>query len=179
MLPKGSISKIYEYYFTAPRYKEEVLRALREFFDQPDLGKGGSLETDETSEGLFNEWFLYDFVLSSGRIVLEDFISTNPFKLEDLEMKSYRDLLDSCYGMFEVLEVKLGQGIKIEDMQTGKQWVVSEFNGTFNLGKGFIFFGRVGKVGDHYELVGADSFSLEGVNAAAKKAFRKEKFKLL
>jgi len=63
MVPKGSISKVYEYYFTTPRYSEEVMRALREFFDLPKLDKGGSLETDEKSEGLFNEWFLYDFIL--------------------------------------------------------------------------------------------------------------------
>jgi len=66
MLPKGSIAKIYKYYFRNPRYSEEILRAMREFFDRPDLEPGGSLEMNDKSEGLFNEWFLYDFVLSNG-----------------------------------------------------------------------------------------------------------------
>jgi len=179
MLPRGSIAKIYEYYFTAPQFKDEVIRALREFFNRPDLEKSGSLNIgNEKSKGFFNEWFLYDFIMTNGRMPLEDFINTNPFNLKALELKLYRDLLDNRFGIFEVLEIELGHSLTIEDLQTGKRWLVFENRGTYDLEKGRIFFGRVGRVGDHYELIGADSFSLQDVDDATKKSFRKMKFKI-
>lgn len=177
MLPKGSIAKVYEYYFTAPQFKDEVLRALREFFNRPDLDKGSFLETNKKSEGFFNEWFLYDFILSNGQTVLENFIATNPFKLKDKEMELYRKLLNNKYGIFEVIDLKLGKSITLKDLQTGKQWFVQEYKGTFSLKKGFLLFGRIGEVSDHYELIGADSFMLEGVNEKVRKYFRNKKFK--
>jgi len=178
MVPKGSISKVYEYYFTTPRYSEEVMRALREFFDLPKLDKGGSLETDEKSEGLFNEWFLYDFILQNGRVVIDDFIIDNPLNLKDIEMELYRNLSDNHYGVFEALEVELGKSITMLDLQTGKKWTVQEFSATYDIIKDSLFFGRIGKVGDHYELIGADTFSLQGVSEEIKKSFRKMKLKL-
>lgn len=154
------------------------MRALREFFDRPDLDKGGSLETNEKSEGFFNEWFLYDFVLQGGCTVLEDFIATNPLNLKDAEMKIYQDLLDNTYGIFEVLEIDLGKNIKVIDLQNGKEWIVREFSATFGLEKGSVCFGRIGKVGDHYELIGADPLSLQKIDEATKKSFQQTKFKL-
>ena len=109
MLPRGSIAKVYEYYFTAPQFKDEVMCALREFFNHPDLKEGGFLKTNKKSEDFFNEWFLYDFILSNRQTVLENFISTNPFKLEDKEMELYRKLLNNKYGVFEVIDLKIGR----------------------------------------------------------------------
>jgi len=179
MLPRGSITKIFEYYFTAPQFSNEVLRASQEFFNRPDLGGGSSPNIDnKKSEGFFNEWFLYDFIMANGHTPLEDFINTNPLNLKELELKPYRDLLDNRFGIFEVLEVELGHSLTIKDLQTKEKWLVLENRGTHDLEKGRIFFGRVGRVGDHYELVGADSFSLQDVNDAIKRSFRRAKFKI-
>lgn len=178
MLPKGSISRIREYYLNTPKFKAMVLRALREFFDRPDLNQGGSLATTQESEGFFNEWFLYDFDLGDGQSVLENFVATNPLKLDSTDMELYLKLLNNKYGVFEVLDIKLGKSIKLKDLQTNKQWLVKEYNATFNLKNGSIFFARIGKVGDYYELIGADSFSFQGINNMIKKSFRDLPIKL-
>ena len=116
MLPKGSIAKVYEYYFTAPEFSGEVMRALKDFFNRSDLDKGGSLNTTEQSEVFFNEWFLYDFILENGNTVLDDFITNNPFNLKNEEMELYQNLLDNKYGIFEVLDLELGKSITLKDL---------------------------------------------------------------
>ncbi|MFH1129517.1 MAG: hypothetical protein V1686_02160 [Patescibacteria group bacterium] len=178
MLPKGSIAKVYKYYFTAPEFSEEVMCALREFYNRPDLERGGSLGTTKQGEIFFNEWFLYDFVLNNGYTPIKNFIITNPFNLNELEMKLYKDLLDSEYGMFEVLDMERSKSLTIKDLQTNKKWLMNEYRATFDTEKGYVFFGRIGKVDDHYELIGADTFSTQDIDEVTKKSFRKEKFKL-
>lgn len=178
MLPKGSISRVYEYYFRAPEYRREIMRALREFFDRPDLDKSASLEVSEQGEGFFNEWFLFDFVLESGRTVLEEFISCNPLALNETEMDLYRNLRENTYGIFEVLAVERGRGLTLKDLQTGTQWAVQEVRATYDVEPGSVFLGRVGNVGGRYELVGANSFSWQGTGEATKKLLGKEKSKM-
>jgi|SRR3989344_1709160 len=174
MLPKGSISRVYEYYFTNPRFRGEIMRALREFFDRPNLDSGGHLETSEKSEGFFNEWFLYDFELSYGGSILADFIMNNPLGISEAEMILYHDLLKTnIYGMFEVKKIDINKSLTILNIQTGETTRVSERKLTHQTTLGDIFFGRIGKVGDHYELIGADTFSLVGINEAVKKSFRR------
>ncbi len=178
MLPKGSITKVYEYFFTSPKYENEAMRALQVFFSHPDLNKGGDLDMgNEQSSGFFNEWFLYDFIMSDGKKPIEVFIAENPLGLNNNEMKFYRDLLDNRFGIFEVLDIDIGRSINLRDLQTDKEWLVYENKATFSLTKGRIFFARVGKVGDHYELIGADSFSLQNIDEKTKKSFRKLKCK--
>ena len=179
MLPKGSISKIYKYYFTTSRYNNEILRAMREFFDRPDLNRGGSLETDEKSGGMFNEWFLYDFVLANGKTALANFIAENPLGLSIAKTTLYQNLLKTNeYGLYEVISVDIDKGLLLKNSQTGKEVYVYERKLTSQVKPGSIFFGRVGQVSDHYELIGADTFSLDGLDETAKKSLRKMKFKL-
>ena len=43
-------------HLSRPQFKDEILRALREFFNQPDLKPGGKLELrSEADEKMFNE----------------------------------------------------------------------------------------------------------------------------
>ncbi len=178
MLPRGTISKIYEYYFTSSRYENEVLRALREFFDRPDLDRGGSLKMgDEKGEEFFNEWFLYDFKLKNGKTALENFIVRNPLKLDDQQTALYRNLLDNKFGVFEVMSAKRDRGLGLRDLQTGMEWFVHEKSLTHQVEVGDVFLGRIANVDHHYELVGANTFLIE-IDEIAKKQFRKEKVKI-
>lgn len=179
MLPKGSISRVYEYCFTAPRYRDEILRAMREFFDRPDLDQSGSLKTDEKSEGFFNEWFLYDFALTNGKTTLADFVVENPLKFSAAEMILHQNLLETnAYGLYEVINIDIDKGLTLKNLQTRKEPYVYERKLTSQVKPGDIFFGRIGKVDDHYELIGADTFSLQEVDESFKKSFRQMKFKL-
>ena len=175
MLPRNSIRKVYEYYFTSPRFSEEVNRAFMKFFNTNSIDNQDKVGMVKQSEGLFNEWFLYDFILNNGHTPIEDFVACNPFKLENSLMDLYKDLLDSKYAILEVLAIDLGKSIKVKDLQTDKELVLFEYNATFGLKVGSVFFGRVGKVGDHYELVGADTVSLADMAQADKNILRKKR----
>ncbi len=179
MLPKGSISKVYEYYFTTPRYGDDIMRALREFFDRPDLDRGGYLETDEKSEGLFNEWFLYDFLLTNRKTALADFVAENRLELSVTGMALYQNLLETnIYGLYEVTSIDIDVGLMLKNLQTAKEVYVQERKLTLQVKPGSVFFGRVARVGDHYELVGADTFSIDALDRTTKKSLRKMGFKL-
>ncbi len=180
MLPKGSIAKIYKYYFTKPQFKDEIIRAFREFFNRPNLFSGGKLELkDEKDEEMFNEWFIFDFRLSNGNTPLEDFYERNPYNFNIIQLQAYKDLQDNHYGLYKTKEVRLGEGLALENLQTGRIYQVREFSATFGLKEGQVISGRVGKVGDHYELVGSNpSFGPVKLDANIEKSFREDKTKL-
>jgi len=152
---------------------------MQEFFNRPDLDVGGSLETNDKSEGLFNEWFLYDFVLSNDKTPLANFINENPLGLSKNKMTFYQNLLRSHeYGLFEVLRVEIDRGLTLRNLQTGGEVYVYERKLTSQVEPGSVFFGRIGIVDDHYEIIGADSFSIEALDERVKKHFQRMKFKL-
>lgn len=178
-MEKGTIPKLLNYYFENPEFREDILRAFRSFFNRPQLFFGDKLEKDEKNEEMFNEWFVFDFKLSNNRTPLEDFYETNPYNLNMVQLQIYKDLQDNHFGFYEVKDVKLGEGLTLENLQTGKVYQVREYSATFGLKEGQVFSARVGKVGDHYELVGSNpSFGPVRINPALRNLFSKNKDKL-
>ena len=161
MLPKGTIGKVFDYYYLNSTYESEVMRAFREFFERPDLEKGGFLNLHPTSEGLFNEWFLYDFLLANGKTPFANFIRKNPLDFSPSKMKLYKDILKSnVYGIYEVVSIDVGYGLKVNNLQTNKEVFVHENKLTHQVKIGDCFFARVAFVDSHYEFIGADTFVL-------------------
>ena len=160
MLKKGTISKVREYYLE--HYKDEhiFLNALREFFDRPDLDRGGGLEATPEEENLFMEWLFFNYKLKNGKTMLEDFYKNNPFNLSNQDLSIYKDLQENTYGFYQVKKVDVGEGMILKNLQTEREYYVNEFQGTLNIEKESIITGRIGKVGDHHELVGSDSLIL-------------------
>ena len=78
--------------------------------------------------------------------------------------------------MFEVLQVDIDKGLMLKNLQTGKEVYVYERSLTSQVRIGSVFFGRIGIVDGHYELIGADTFSMNGMDDAAKRELRKAKF---
>lgn len=105
MLPRGSISKIREYYFTNPKFKKDVLNALRVFYDMPNLQEERMDEMLEEDNPYFNEWFIYDYILENGNTVLKDYYEHNPHSRSIIEMQLYNNLIETNkYGIFEVVK---------------------------------------------------------------------------
>lgn len=150
------IKKLLDYYAGDKEFFSEISRGVKEFFGIRDGKK--SLETDEREMGLLNEWLVYDFVLKNGKSLLQDFYDRNPLKLADEELSEYKDLQTSEYGMFEVLKVEIGRGLRILNLQNNNNYYAHEFKATFAIEEGYVFLGRVGKIKDCWELVGADPF---------------------
>lgn len=170
MLPRGTISKIREYYFTHHKYKDEILRAMQEFFEYPDLGPGKKLRVNEFDEILFNEWLTYDFRFSDWQGMLEKYYNDNPHKLPLYRLPIYKHLQENYFGFYEVLEVNIGQDILLKNLKNNKEYRVKEVAATMNLHKGDVLVNRVANVGDHYELVGCDlpAFMISEINDSKK-----------
>jgi len=156
----GTIKRIQEYYFANPDYIKEVLRALKTFFgeDMPAIENGEIKFQSEAENSLFNEWFIYDFKLNNGKTPLENFYEQNPFNLPDDELQIYKDLQENIYSYFKVIKKILGTGLILKDIMTGKIYEVKEYSLTFQVYGGESFPTRIGKVGDHYEIVGGNIY---------------------
>jgi len=156
MLPKNSISRVGEYYMTRLKYQKEMLRAMRDFFDRPDLAPGAHLDLGKFDTPLFNEWVMFDYVFTDGKKMLEKYYEDNPHKLSLPELALYKYLQKNIYGFFKVLEVKMGMGELLEDMMTGDEYWVVEYKGTLSTIPGYVITNRVAKIGDDYMMVGCD-----------------------
>ncbi len=116
---------------------------------------------DEVSQPFFLEWMTFDFVLSNGKTLPEDFYDSNPCNLSPERLRKYKNMAEENeYGPFEVLEVYTGKGLKLRHLSSGNTYDVREVNATYELQPNMVTFTRVGRVEDHYELVGANGFSL-------------------
>lgn len=169
-MKNGTIENIFAYYLGSKKFRAEIKRAEREFFG---LQEGSILlGSEEKANEFFMEWLIFDFKLANGRSLLEDYYYLNPYKLPLYKLQIYKDLQNNIYGLLEVQRVDQGMGLELLILHTGKKYYVREYSATFDLRKGNIFFGRVAGVGDHYELVGADSFKFDvHLDAAARKCF--------
>lgn len=154
MLPKGTISKILDDFFSRlPIGDGEVQRALDEFFN----GNRSAEEINEKQLAIINEWLVFDFRRAGGLTVLEDYCWRNDNQFSEKEKKIYFDLCSTHhYSAFEILRIYRGKGMDIRDVRTGQDFFVQEDLLTRNVEKGNIFLNRVAQVGDHWELVGAD-----------------------
>lgn len=157
MMPKHTIKNLLDFYFGNDDFKEEIIGALKDFFEQSDLGKESVLEVEEGGDELFNEWFVHDYRLKNGKTLLEDYYSRNPAELSRQQMKIYKDLQSSIFSLFQIILVKQGKGLKILDLLTNIEYEVREVMATYQLKQGDILFQRIAMIDGHYELVGADN----------------------
>ncbi|MEA1962903.1 MAG: hypothetical protein U9M94_01540 [Patescibacteria group bacterium] len=159
------------------KFREEIECAKKEFFDSPE--DGIIISIDEKYEPYFIEWLVFDFRLKNGESLLEDYYDRNPRKRPLYEMQIYRDLQDNVYGMVEVQKVYPGEGLDLLMLHTGGKYHVREHSATHQLKKNNVIYSRIAKIGDHFELVGADSFILPvRMDSQTKKYFinKKKKF---
>lgn len=173
----GTIERLISYYLENKKFKTEIERAMSEFFSLSN--EGNTLMIEEKYEPFFIEWLVYDFRLSNGQGLLEDYYERNPRKLPLYEMQVYKNLQNNVYGLLEAQKIDVGEGLKVLVLNTNENFYVQEHSATFQLKKGNVFFGRVAKVGDHWELVGSDSFLFNiKLDSGAKKFFINKKNKL-
>lgn len=100
-------------------------------------------------------------------------IITTPLQLTDKEMHFYKTLLESNrYGLFEIVRVEQMVGMTLKDLQIGKTYDVREMSATLDASPGLAMFGRVADVGDHWELVGADTYMLDRSDISWKREFK-------
>lgn len=171
-MEKGIISVLLQHYQGTPAYRDDIVRARKEFFGDRNC----SLDKCTGEErGWFFDWLVYDFLLSSGMPPVRDFIQRNPLNLPDLELQHYREIANNEYGLYEILSVDLGYGMSIRNVHTGATFDVRERSATFEVKVGHLIFARVGRFSDHNELIGANGMCLAfKLGAELRKAWRSE-----
>lgn len=121
----------------------------------------GSLPPNELKtewEELFLEWLIHDYKPSNGISFLMQYVLKNPDNLDEGMLNQFEQIVQTqFYSQFEILEIKRGQWIRVEDLFTGKAYKVYEKKGSESLsGKGIIP-GRLAKVDNKWYLIGANS----------------------
>lgn len=171
------IANLLDYYIGEEEFALDIQWAGEEFYNQAN--DSGSVNISEEANALFNEWLVFDYVMSNGKRPIEDYYDRNPQSLSANDLQIYKDLQNNEYAMFEVLKVEEGRGLAIKSLQSGKEYYVRERKATYQIENGNIFPGRVGKVGDHWELVGADLFFFDvQIDRKLRDRFLNEKEKL-
>ena len=181
MLPSGSLKQIVDFFTANPFYSDEIKGAVLEFFNLKKIEDFADLELSTTQEGIFNEWVLFDFKLENGNNLIQEYREVTKQHTDQTLLSLYDDLIKTQnFGFFEVISVRIDEGLTMRDLKTDTIYEVKEKSATHNLRPGNIFFNRVAKVGDHWELVGADNNVLPTVETTEniRNIFRKDKKKL-
>ncbi len=149
------------------RVGQELRRSLGEFADQPsfawDAARAqdiylGCLEQqlvdrddDFTMERCF-EWFIFDYKLSCGRTIIEEFRSEHLHVLRDYEAVLLREWARSRIAVYEVTGVIPGEGLRIKELQGRREITVRDVNAAAEIKAGSILLIRILKVGEEYEF---------------------------
>lgn len=102
--------------------------------------------------GAFIEWYLHDYLLSSGKTILEDYYSSHFNRLTGNEREILRSHMKACPGIYEVQEVTKGSGMKLSDIFTGEELDVKDVRGSYQVAKWDFIMVRV------YNLKGTKRF---------------------
>ena len=154
----GTIEKLISYYLENKKFLKEIECAKKEFFN---FSKDGIvISINKKYEPYFMEWLVFDFQLKNGKSLVEDYYDRNPRKRPLYEIQVYRDLQNNVYGMAEVQKVYPGEGLDLLILHTDKKYYVREHGATFDLKKSNVIFARIVKIGNRYEMAGANSFIL-------------------
>ena len=125
-MKEGTIAKVVAYYFGDEAYRDELDRALMEFFNLSEADLDSEPDMKDGDEAQLNEWFIFDFRLRNGKTILQDFYERNPLILSEEEMYIYRVLQNNEYGLWKVLKVEPDKGLELENIKSAHKYYVSE-----------------------------------------------------
>ena len=143
-------------YATSHRSSAERMSSLNEFLDAAGLKDFD--EHEETGSpvslaSVFGDWYLFGLKNERGETVADEFARRG----EDMDPEEREYLEASRAGRFsvwEAVEVRLDEGMKLKDIFRGDVLDVREKSATHSLARWDMVGGRVGPVGDHYNLLG-------------------------
>lgn len=160
MIPKGLVQKILQKFYSEKHLKE-FQRACKEFFNSRDVEACTECLSEQPDvEGWFNEWLLFDFQLNNGQSILENFVARHGNSISKNELEDVNALINSFFGLFEVLRIDRNKGLRLKSLQTGEEYEVKERSATHQLAQGHLMFARIVQMGDQCELANANTISI-------------------
>lgn len=148
----GLVDDIIEYHAEREEYSDSIRGALQYFFGAKER-KGTMTEEENAS---FNEWLVFDFVLPNGKNLIENYLEKNADRMTGEKGYACRDMLDNTYSLFKVVNVIKDVGLTLRDAIFDKEYSVREKKGSAQLHKNDAIFCRVGRVGDHWEIMSGE-----------------------
>jgi SEC-C motif len=115
--------------------------------DEPE-DRFKELMRSESVSIAFNSWFAYDFELPSGGTVFDLFVEREAKQFSSGELAFLDGMRASHLRLYEVLEVKLDQGLAVRDLWDDRQLFVRERAATQQLVAWDVIAGRIGKASD-------------------------------
>lgn len=136
--------------------KKDFLNAVAQYYRIPPIEPLNLPERSLEDGGAFTEWYVNDYLLPSGRTIIEDFYTKNFNRLKDNEKRLLEAHMQAYESVYEVQEVVKGIGMKLKDIFTGEKFDVREVKGTYSIAKWDITKVRV------YTLDGISRFAGNG-----------------
>ncbi len=127
---------------------DEAARAQEIYLDSIASGYGDR-EDDFTMERCF-EWFIFDYVMSGGRTLIEDFKENQTFS--DMEQQLLVYWSAARISVYEVIHVFPGKCMVIKDLMHRNEFTVQDPSVADLVEVGTVLLMRVLKVGDEYEF---------------------------
>jgi tetratricopeptide (TPR) repeat protein len=139
----------------ALRQFEKDFKSATEFFFGRDIMSEGEQSQQLVQLGQALEYFVYDFRLPNNQRVIERFVAEQGKRLSAEERALVDDWIHSRPALYEIIDVRRGEGMRLRDLITGEEFDVREKRATEQVSQWDILFSRVMRMRDHYELAGA------------------------
>lgn len=139
----------------SPRYKGDFEKAS-EFF----LGFKFVPPTDAADQEKLSylaralDYYIHDYPLAGNQRLIERFAVEQGKQLTPDERALLKDWTDSRPALYEILEVRRGEGLRLRDLVSGDEYDVREKRGSEQANRWDILFTRVMRTQDHYEIGG-------------------------
>ena len=153
---KGLVSDVFHYFSSNKIYQYDIEKALVKFCEKDIIfGKHCYRDLNNKEIETFIDWFLFYYKLKDNKQKpLKFYYLTKYLSFNEEDKENYKNLLKSVYSLWKICKVDLDKGIDLENMYNKKHIYVKEKIGTHNANIGDIIISRVGKIDDHYELLG-------------------------
>lgn len=105
----------------------------------------------------YMEWIMFDFRLKNGSTFLIEYSLTNPDNLDKNIINQFKQIAETQnYSQYQVLGVKRGEYVELEDIYTGKIYKAYDKLGSESMDPESSIFARLAKVDSKWYLVGAN-----------------------
>ncbi len=118
-------------YVERDAFRNDFLRATGIFWNIEPRNTLMLPERASKDGGQFHDWFINDYRMTNGKTILEDFRDRRLNSLSAEERRLAESLLKSYVSIYEVQDVREGEGMTIRDVFTGEEMDVEEVSGSY------------------------------------------------
>lgn len=144
------LERVYEYCVDDDNFVLYRPKAWAEFFGP--LVPAGQLPDDHPDWDAFDDWFIFDYELSTGLTPFEQFFLIERLGLPDIEREIGERWREDSFGLFGVQSVEDGVGIHLVNLADSREFVAPTIRLTRRQGKWDHLIGRLLPVGSGYSF---------------------------